>query len=127
MSQNSEDVETAVREGICQQKKIKHLGNGIDAQRFNLATLSLKEIGRRLREIALPTAARVIGFVGRLVQEKGLPGLLEAARIMRKQVPAVHFFIIGRAGDQKLDALTPKTIREYVVVRWPPTFQFLMA
>ena len=35
LSQNAEDMQTAIREGICAPEKIAHLGNGIDVTEFH--------------------------------------------------------------------------------------------
>jgi len=113
LSQNREDIETAISERICPPNKIKHLGNGIDLQRFNPETLSPKEISSKRLEVQLPKGARVVGFVGRLVREKGLLELFEAARIVREQVPEVRFLFIGPVDTDKLDAITPDTAQKY--------------
>ena len=82
LSQNYEDIETAIREGVCKAEKIKYLGNGIDVGRFNPANLSLEEINHKKLEVGLPENAKIVGFVGRLVREKGLVGVFIATSIM---------------------------------------------
>jgi glycosyltransferase involved in cell wall biosynthesis len=116
LSQNSEDIRTAISEGICPPEKITYLGNGIDIQRFNPATLTPKDITHTRTEIGLPIEAPVVGFVGRLVREKGLLELFAAACIVREQIPDVHFLFIGPVDPHKSDALTPDTWQEYGVV-----------
>jgi len=113
LSQNREDIETAIREGICSPQKIKYLGNGIDVERFNPANLSSCDIIRKRAEVGLPEGARVVGFVGRLVREKGLLELFAAARIVRKRVPDVRFLFVGPVDTHKRDALTPDTAQRY--------------
>lgn len=113
LSQNSEDIQTAIREGICPPQKILYLGNGIDIQRFNPDSLSTKDIACKRGEVGLPVCAPVVGFVGRLVREKGLLELFAAARIVRERVPDVHFLFVGPVDTPKPDALTPDTAREY--------------
>jgi glycosyltransferase involved in cell wall biosynthesis len=113
LSQNSEDIQSAVREGICPLEKIKYLGNGIDVQRFDPATLSVKDIARKRDEVGLPISVPVVGFVGRLVQEKGLLELFAAARIVRDRVPDVRFLFVGPIDTHKPDAISPDVAREY--------------
>ncbi|MDH7486881.1 MAG: glycosyltransferase family 4 protein [Anaerolineae bacterium] len=113
LSQNREDIETAISEHICRPEKIRHLGNGIDVQRFNPASLALQDIARKRLQVGLPDGARVVGFVGRLVREKGLPELFAAARIVREQIPNVRCLFVGRVDSDKPDALTPDTAQEY--------------
>ncbi|HEX9710167.1 MAG TPA: glycosyltransferase, partial [Candidatus Thermoplasmatota archaeon] len=111
LSQNEEDVDTAIREGIAPADKIRLLGNGIDLRRFDPGSFS-PEAGRRVRAgLGIPEDAPVVGFVGRLVAEKGLRDLLEAARLVRERLPSVRFLIVGGADPEKEGAITPETAR----------------
>jgi glycosyltransferase involved in cell wall biosynthesis len=115
LSQNSEDMHTAVAEGICSPDKIKYLGNGIDVTRFNRARLNEGVLARTRLELGLPVGTPVVGFVGRLVAEKGLLELLQAARIIRGRLPEVRFLFIGPLDLEKSDAFRPKLAHEYGV------------
>jgi glycosyltransferase involved in cell wall biosynthesis len=107
LSQNREDMATAVREGICEPDKISYLGNGIDLTRFDPAAVSDEQMARKRQEIGLPATGPVVGFVGRLVEEKGLLELFAAARVVQAQVPAVRFVFVGPVDEHKPDAITP--------------------
>ena len=107
LSQNSEDIQTAVREGICKPELIKPLGNGIDIGRFDRNRFSADLLTEKRRELGLPEGVPVVGFVGRLVREKGILELMEAAVEIRKHVPNVRFLLIGLVDHEKADALTP--------------------
>jgi len=113
LSQNQEDIQTAIREGICAPEKIKHLGNGIDLGRFDPANLTLQDVACKRSEVGLPTEALVVGFVGRLVREKGLEELFAAARLVREKVPNVRFVFIGPIDTDKPDVLAPESAGEY--------------
>jgi glycosyltransferase involved in cell wall biosynthesis len=113
LSQNGEDIETAIQEQICPPQKIKYLGNGIDVQRFDSTNLSLQEIARKRLEVGLPEGAKVVGFVGRLVREKGLLELFAAARIVQERVRSLRFLFVGPVDTLKRDALTPDAARKY--------------
>jgi glycosyltransferase involved in cell wall biosynthesis len=113
LSQNSEDIQTAAREHICPPGKVKYLGNGIDVQRFDPGSVSAQDIASRLDEWGLPAAAPVVGFVGRLVEEKGLLELFSAARMVRERVSDVRFLFVGRIDTEKPDALTPSIAEQY--------------
>ena len=115
LSQNREDIETAIGEHICPPEKIRHLGNGIDVQRFNPASLTPQDIAGKRLEVGLPEGARVVGFVGRLVREKGLLELFAAVRIVRERLSNVRFLFVGPVDSEKRDALTPDTAQEYGV------------
>jgi glycosyltransferase involved in cell wall biosynthesis len=111
LSQNEEDVDTAIREGIAPEERIRFLGNGIDLRRFDPASFS-PDAGRRVRAgLGIPEDAPVVGFVGRLVAEKGLRDLLEAARLVLERFPATRFLIVGGADREKADAITTEVAR----------------
>jgi len=113
LSQNREDIDTAVREKICHPEKIKCLGNGIDLHKFDRATVPLESITAKRNEVELAAETRVIGFVGRLVREKGLLELFEAVRAVRQKVPNVTLLIIGPHDTNRKAAITAHTARKF--------------
>lgn len=113
LSQNSEDIETAVREGICARDKIKYLGNGIDLTRFARGKIDAGELERKRAELGIGGDERVVGFVGRLVAEKGVPELLGAARIVLERAKNMRFLFVGPPDMKKEDALTPEIAHDY--------------
>jgi glycosyltransferase involved in cell wall biosynthesis len=62
--------------GIAPARKLRVLGdgssNGVDTERFAPGESSVR------RELQIPEGAAVLGFVGRLTRDKGVPELLEA-------------------------------------------------
>lgn len=113
LSQNPEDIETAIRERITTPERIFPLGNGIDLGRFDPARLD-EDYQRRLRdELGLLPDSKVVGFVGRLVEEKGILELFEAMRAVRKAHPRARLLIIGPVDTEKKDALSPETAKRY--------------
>jgi glycosyltransferase involved in cell wall biosynthesis len=112
LSQNEEDAETAVREGIVTPDRIRLLGNGIDLRRFD--PLRVPRDTRRLvrASLCIPDDAPVVGFVGRLVVEKGVRELLEAARAVRARVPKAVFLFVGGSDEEKAGSLHPDAARE---------------
>lgn len=111
LSQNKEDVEVAMREGICTSSKIRHLGNGIDVSRFQPDRYSEATTLAKKRELGLPPNCRVVGIVGRLVREKGFVEFLEAARIVGAKAPDVRFLAVGPIEPDKLDQIHPDIVQ----------------
>jgi glycosyltransferase involved in cell wall biosynthesis len=87
----------AVDERICSNAKIKVLvsgsGQGVDGARFRPAAEATRLATRAAHGI--PRDATVIGFVGRLVRDKGLVELGSAWRLLRDQDPRLHLLLVG--------------------------------
>ena len=113
LSQNSEDIDTAIGLGICRPGQIKRLGNGIDVQRFDPARMDPARLAAVRAELGLAAGRPTVGFVGRLVAEKGILELLAAVRTVVEQVPDVQLLVVGPVDHEKLDALTPAVAAEY--------------
>lgn len=90
----------AVAEGICPADKITVLGggsgNGVDAQtRFNPRSIGVDMRGTIREKYGIPRDAVVVGFVGRIVRDKGISELVEAWVKLRAEFPTVHLLIVG--------------------------------
>jgi glycosyltransferase involved in cell wall biosynthesis len=107
-SQNEEDVETALRERIARPGQIRFLGNGIDLSRFDPVRVGPEARWRTRAALGIAEDAPVVGFVGRLVAEKGIGELLEAARTVRARVPETRFLLVGMLDLEKPDHVRPE-------------------
>lgn len=105
LSQNKEDVATAVREGICRADQIEALGNGIDVRRFTRARLSADRVADLRAGLGLRPDDRVVGFVGRLVREKGIDELFAAVAALRDVIPGLRLLMVGPLDPDKSDAI----------------------
>ena len=76
-------------------------GNGIDVDRFD----STPDRSRARAALGLPDDATVVGFVGRLTSDKGVPDLVEAFGLLREQNPSLRLLLVGdmEAGDPLAD------------------------
>ena len=115
LSQNPEDIHTAIEEKICKPEDIKYLGNGIDVEWLDPDRFTDYDAVRKRQELGLPVEGPVVGFVGRLVEDKGILELLQAARMLREHRPDVRFLIVGPVDRMKQDYLTPEVAAEYGV------------
>ena len=74
--------------------------NGVDVERFSPGPSDLRD------RLGLPREAPVLGFVGRLTCDKGLPELMEAFETILKAQPAARLLLVGWF-DVAEDALDP--------------------
>jgi glycosyltransferase involved in cell wall biosynthesis len=110
LSQNEEDLRTAVREGICLPEKISLLGNGIDLQRFRADGVPPPVVATLRRELGIPAGVPVVGIIGRPARDKGFLEFIQAARILRERGVPAHFVVAGAAQRGKADAMAPEAL-----------------
>lgn len=103
--QSDEDLRWARRIGLVPSRKSAYLGNGTDLSWFDPAAVPPDRLSRLRRELDLPDGALVVGTVGRLVAEKGYRELLEAARLVNRQVPEARFLAVAPPDPEKWDAV----------------------
>jgi glycosyltransferase involved in cell wall biosynthesis len=92
--------EVAVINNIVNASKIQVLANGscngIDTQhRFNPAMYTNDSRMAAREALKIKKDAMVIGFVGRLVRDKGVNELIKAWKMVEAQLPNMHLLIIG--------------------------------
>ena len=82
-------------------------GNGVDADgRFNPSNVEGLDVRAQL---GIPPDAPVIGFVGRLVRDKGIVELVNTWQRIRSRHPALHFVVVGPFEER--DAVPAQTAR----------------
>ena len=89
----------AVQQGLVDAKRALVLGhgssNGVDAARF-APTEERRHQAQALRQrLGIPEEAPVIGFVGRLNRDKGIPELVRVFARLRFSYPAVRLLLLG--------------------------------
>jgi glycosyltransferase involved in cell wall biosynthesis len=112
--QNPEDVDTLVRTLRVPARKVRLLGNGIDLTRFDPTTVPVGTRDRVRAEWGIAPGEVVVGTVGRLVREKGIAELLDAAHRLRTERPSARVVIIGPYDEGKRDAITPADVERAV-------------
>ncbi|MGC4079563.1 MAG: glycosyltransferase family 4 protein [Rubrivivax sp.] len=97
--------EVAVSGGFVSERKARVLGdgasNGVDAERFSLRDDVVARAKALRDELGIPHDAPVVGFIGRLVADKGIDELARAMEIVREHVPKARLLLVGAdfAGD----------------------------
>jgi glycosyltransferase involved in cell wall biosynthesis len=91
---NSESLRNeALALGVAPKKKLQLLGsgssNGVDVERFAPGPENLRGY------LGVPSFARVVGFVGRLTRDKGVPELIEAFEAILKADSRAHLLLVG--------------------------------
>lgn len=92
--------EAAIAEGVCRPDKIAVLHHGsIDgvAAETLFAPARLGDAARTdtRRRLGIPPDAEVLGFVGRIVRDKGVVELVEAWRVLREERQDLHLLVVG--------------------------------
>ncbi|MHC4693942.1 MAG: glycosyltransferase family 4 protein [Planctomycetota bacterium] len=113
LCQNPEDIETAVKLGICKRNKIKLLGNGVDLSIFDPFKFDDEFKRKKRSEIGVPEEAVVVGIIGRLVKEKGYLELFKAMRDIMAKNKNVWLVIIGPEEPEKSDRISSDKLVEY--------------
>jgi glycosyltransferase involved in cell wall biosynthesis len=92
--------EIAIAQGLCPAAKIRVLLrgsiNGVDARgRFDPAGIDEDERREMRERYGIPAGAPVLGFVGRIVRDKGVVELAEAWKILREEISRLHLLVVG--------------------------------
>ncbi len=112
LSQNPEDIDTAIKLKICKPEKIELLGNGINLDVFNPERFDSNFRKQKRAELGIPENDLVIGIIGRLVREKGYLELIEAFRQICQIRKNVWLVIIGPEEPEKSDKILPHIFRQ---------------
>ncbi len=102
----SESVkELGVNTGIFHPDKCiiinKGSSNGVDLNRFNKNNISLAETEQLRKELSLNNCF-VFGFVGRLIDRKGINELFHAFKILFNDIPSLKLLIVGPIEENQI-------------------------
>lgn len=95
----------AIRANVCDARRIRVLaggsGNGVDATgRFAAARLPAHTREHVRSAHGIPEDAVVVGFVGRIVRDKGIVELASAFQELRRTRPHLHLLLVGPLEEQ---------------------------
>jgi glycosyltransferase involved in cell wall biosynthesis len=97
--QNRDDMATLMSLGIAENRIALIPGSGVDVNRFT--------------PLAEPVGAPTFGFVGRLLDDKGVRTLVAAHRLLRSRVPNANLLIAGTP-----DPANPASVTEAEARSW---------
>lgn len=105
--------ERVLEEKLCQVSKMQMLGNGtacgIDLNRFEPSEQT-RASGRQTKEkLNIPQDATVIGFVGRIVPDKGIETLVDSFVKLQQQTTNIHLLLVGPLETVR-ESLSQKTL-----------------
>ena len=93
----------AVAESICPESKIEVLhhgsSNGVDSDKFNRANVNPAQCQEFRQRWEIPGDAPVLGFIGRLVRDKGIHELISAWNLIKEEFPSLHLLVVGPFED----------------------------
>lgn len=92
--------QVVIEERICPAHKIEvpasGSGQGVDAEgRFNPARFTEEEKKALRERLGIPGDAMVVGYVGRLVRDKGITELAQAWNALREKHHNLHLLLVG--------------------------------
>lgn len=109
-TQSAEDARAAVTAKIRPPHQVEWISNGVDVRRFK----PFADTTPVRQKWGLMPGDRVVGFLGRMVREKGIVDLLRAMEIAAERTPGLVLLV---AGDNKVandrDTETDNLVRRY--------------
>lgn len=92
-TQSEEDCRTAETEYLGPPSRVFAIGNGVDSTRFDPRRTGDGKVIRM--KLGIPENAFIIGFIARMVQEKGVGEFLRAAIDVVEKHKNIYFLMIG--------------------------------
>lgn len=107
--QSREDLDLLRALKIVRPDRSAYIGNGVDLAVFNPAAVDRRAVRATL---GIDDATVVVGAVGRLVWEKGLRELFEAAERIQTAASGVRFIAVGPRDEDKSDAVSQSVLAD---------------
>jgi len=115
-TQSAEDRDTAVEERFLKDDRVFWISNGVCVDSFALPP----QPGLRAK-LGLSQENRIIGFIGRLVREKGVEELLTAMQEVARRNPEARLLVVGDTLDSDRDRRTARRLKETLRRSGPAT------
>jgi glycosyltransferase involved in cell wall biosynthesis len=103
-SRNAADI--LVREFGCRPSKVFPVPDCVNGDRFRPKwKVPAKERMRMKRRLGIPENRKVVAYLGLLAEYQGSSYLLQAANLIRRRTPDVHFLLMGYPGEKRYQNL----------------------
>ena len=113
LSQNRDDIDTAIKYKICHPDRIEFLGNGTDLRRFDPARFNGDFRERKRAELGIDNGRHVLLMVARLVRDKGYLEMFEALQTLRRERDDFTFVMVGLAEEYRSGRISPDEYKKY--------------
>ena len=94
------EKESALAKGICKEKKIQVIFNGIDIEEYERHSY----ISYTRDSLGIPEGAFVVGMVGRLSPQKAPDVFIRVAKKIKESIPNAFFILVG-SGEQESEII----------------------
>jgi glycosyltransferase involved in cell wall biosynthesis len=121
LSQSKEDCNRAVQYNLSTSKRFRYLGNGINISEYDQSSIPAEKKVELLKVLKIPEKSFIIGFVGRMVKEKGILEIVKAIPEVMSVINNAHFLLIGPSEKDQFDGLSEdylKLLGEKYPVTW---------
>jgi glycosyltransferase involved in cell wall biosynthesis len=115
---NCADAREMVVQKVVKQESVTclHCGScGVDLLRFDPTFYSDDDYRNCRSGLGLSADDLVIGFIGRLVREKGIVDLLDAYKEIERSIPHARLLVIGDTLKSERDQLTATLLNEMIL------------
>lgn len=113
-AQSQEDYSTFVKAGVVPRERILAIGNGIRLDRFDPASIPPTDVAALRESLGIASEEVLAVCPARLVREKGILELFEAARLLRQRGSRVRIAVAGFRDAAKNDAVSEAEIERAV-------------
>ena len=109
-TQSREDAESAIRLGIATRERVTWIGNGVQLDSFIPGPIDMSVRA----EFDLLPDHKVVGFIGRIVREKGVLDLIDAMSLVVSEDPQSRLLVVGDTLASDGDTAAKRMVREAI-------------
>ena len=117
--------------GVAKESKLRILGDGsacgVDIGRFTQSPSTRQPAKKKREELGIPADARLMGFVGRLVLDKGIDVIVDAFQLLCDTRPDLHLLLLGdyepdrgRVPERTIQTIESHPRIKHVPFDWDP-------